>query len=106
MEEEYNNGETMAEGGEGGDEGVWMDGEDDPPDDLRKNGEVKKNRCITREHAEDIFEASNRNTSNVRSEICDTIAQSTTQAKPIDLSQTAHMQFRALNLIQQSDMHS
>ena len=37
-EEEDNNDETMAEGVEGGDEQVWMDGEDDPPDDLSYNG--------------------------------------------------------------------
>ena len=37
-EEEDNNNETMSEGEEGGDEGIWMDGEDNPPDDLRYNG--------------------------------------------------------------------
>ena len=37
-EEEDNNDGTMAEGEEGYNEGVWMDGEDEPPDDLRYNG--------------------------------------------------------------------
>ena len=38
-EEEDNNCGTMAEGEEGDDEGVWVDGEDEPPDDLRYNVE-------------------------------------------------------------------
>ena len=46
-EEEDENDETMEEGGEGDNEGIWMDGEDDPPDDLRYNEKCKKNRCIT-----------------------------------------------------------
>ena len=50
-EEEYEKSETMVEGVEGGNEGVWMDGEDEPPDDLRYNGEGKKNRCMNREHS-------------------------------------------------------
>ena len=37
-EEEDENNETMAEGVEGGNEGVCMDGEDDTPDELRYNG--------------------------------------------------------------------
>ena len=80
----------MAEGVEGGDEGVWMDGEDEPPDYLRYNGEGKKIRSINREHAEDSFEANNCNISKVRSESCNKIVQSKTQAKPINLSRTAH----------------
>ena len=36
-EEEYDNDDTMAEGVEGDDGGVWMDGEDELPDDLRWN---------------------------------------------------------------------
>ena len=35
LEEEDNNDGTMVEGGEGGDEGVCMDGEDEPSYDLR-----------------------------------------------------------------------
>ena len=104
--EEDKNNETMAEGGEWGNECVWMYGEDDPSDDLRYNGEDKKNRCITWEHAEDIFEASNHNTSKIRSKIRNTIVQSTTKAKPINLSQTTHLQLRALNLRHKSDVHS
>ena len=50
-EEEDNNNETMSEGVEGDDEGVWVDGEDEPPDDLRYNGEGKKNHCKNQEHA-------------------------------------------------------
>ena len=74
LEEEDNNGDTTTEGGEGGDEGVWIDGEDETTDDLRYNVEGKKNRFITREHAEDSFEASNRNISKVRSESRNKIA--------------------------------
>ena len=37
-EEEDNNNDTMAEGVEGDDKGAWMDGEDEPPDDLRYTG--------------------------------------------------------------------
>ena len=51
-EEEDENGENMKEGEERDDEGIWMDGEDVQPDDLRYNGEGKKNCCNTREHAE------------------------------------------------------
>ena len=50
-EEEDKNYETMAEGVEGGDEDVWMDGEDEPPDGLRYNVEGKKNSCMNWEHA-------------------------------------------------------
>ena len=96
-EEEDNNDDTMEEGEEGGNEGVWMDGGDNPPDDLRYNVEGKRNCCINQEHAEDNFEVSNRNTSKVIIKSRNTILQSTTQAKPIDLSQTAHLQLRALN---------
>ena len=59
--------ETMVEGEEGEDEGVWIDGEDEPSDYHRYNGEGKKNCCTTREYSEEIFEASNQNTSKVRS---------------------------------------
>ena len=65
-EEEYNNYDTMVEGMEGGDEGVWMDGEDEPPGDLRYNGEVQKKNYMNWEHAEDSFEANNRNINKVR----------------------------------------
>ena len=41
-EEEKENDEIMAEGMEGDNEGVCMDGEDKPPDDLRYDGEGKK----------------------------------------------------------------
>ena len=91
--EEDDNDETISEGEEGDDEGVWMDGGNEKPDDLRYNGEGKKNRCINREHAEDSFEARNHNIVKVRSKRRNKIAQSTTKAKPIDLSQTAHSQF-------------
>ena len=52
-----------------------MNGDDELPDDLRYNGEGKKNCCINQEHAEDSFEASNFNISKVRSESCNKIAQ-------------------------------
>ena len=74
-EEEDENNETMAEGVEGGNEGVCMDGEGKPPDDLRYNGEGKKHIGMNRDHAEDSFEAKNRNISKVRSEIRNTIMQ-------------------------------
>ena len=45
-EEENENNDTMAEGVEGYGEGVWMGREEDPPDDLRYNGEGKKNHCM------------------------------------------------------------
>ena len=77
-EEENNNNETMEEGEDGEDAGVWMDGEDDPPDDLRYNGEGKKNRCINRVHAEESFESRNHNISKARSKSRNAIAQSTT----------------------------
>ena len=70
-----------------------MDGEDDPLYDLRYNREDKKNCCINREHAEEGFEAISCNISKVRSKSRNTIAQSKTQAKPIDLIQTAHPEF-------------
>ena len=92
-EEEENKDETMAEGVEGDDEVVWMYGEDDPPDDLRYNGEGMKNRCMNREHAEDSFEANNHNISKVRSKIRNTIVQSKTHSSFINLSRTAHPQF-------------
>ena len=41
-EEEDDNDDTMSEGVKVDDEGVFMNGEDDPPDDLRYNGEGKK----------------------------------------------------------------
>ena len=52
------------------------------------------------------FEAKNCNIIKVRSESHNTIVQLKTQAKPIDLSRTAHLQFRVLNLIHESDVHS
>ena len=70
-------------GGGRGDEVVWMDREDEPPDDTRYNGEGKKNCCNTREHAEDSFEASNCNTRKFISKTHNKNAHSTTQAKPI-----------------------
>ena len=85
-EEGDKNDDTMAEGEEGGNEGVWMDGEDKPPDNLRYNGEGKKNLCINQDYAEENFEESNCNASKVRSKSRNTIAQSTTQSKPINLS--------------------
>ena len=57
----------MEEKEEGGYEGIWMDREDEPPDDLRYSGEDKKNRFMNREHAEDIFKASNCSIIKVRS---------------------------------------
>ena len=96
MEEEDNNNGTTEEGMEGDDEGVWMDGEDQPPDELRYDGEGKKLFSMNREHVEDSFEANNHNISKVRSESRNKIVHSKTQSKPIDLSWTAHLQFRAL----------
>ena len=40
----------MAEGVEGDEIDVWMDEDDVPPDDLRYNGEGKKNCCMNQEH--------------------------------------------------------
>ena len=94
LEEEDNNYETMSEGVEGDDEGVWMDGEYESPDDLRYNVEGKKNRCMNWEHAEDSFEANNTNVSKVRSKIRNKIAQSKTQAKHINLIWTAIQNFK------------
>ena len=37
-EEEDDNDDNMTEGEERYDEGVWMDGEDEPSDDLRYKG--------------------------------------------------------------------
>ena len=90
---ERQHNDTMIEEVEGCDEGVWMDEEDDPPDDLRYNGEGKKHRCMNRKHAEDSFEPNNSNISKVRNVSRNTIAQSKTQAKPINLSRTTHPQF-------------
>ena len=70
-----------------------MDGEDEPPDYLRYNGEGKKIRSINREHAEDSFEASNHSISKVKGKSRNTIVQSKTQTKPIKLNRTAHPQF-------------
>ena len=42
-EEEDDNYETIEERVDGGDDGVWMGGEDEPPDDHRYNREGKKN---------------------------------------------------------------
>ena len=47
LEEEDENDETMSEGEEGEDEGLCMDGEDEPPDDLRYNREGKKIVVLT-----------------------------------------------------------
>ena len=105
-EKEDENNETMSEGVEGDDGGVWVDAEDEPLDDLRYNGEGKKNCCMNREHAEASFEANNHNTSKVKSEIRNAIVQSKTHSKPINLSRTAHRQHRALDLIHKSDVHS
>ena len=77
-EEEDNNYGTMAEGVEGYDEGIWMDGEEKTPDDIRYNGEGKKNCCMNQEHAEDSFEVNNRNIRKVRRESCNTIVHSKT----------------------------
>ena len=55
-----------------------MDGEDEPPDDIRYNGEGKKSCCITREHAEDSFKVSSLNTSKFRDKTWNIIEQSTT----------------------------
>ena len=46
-EDKDKNDETMQEGVERENEGVWMDREDKPPDDLRYNGEGKKNDVWT-----------------------------------------------------------
>ena len=75
-----------------------MNGEEEPTDDLRYNGEGKKNCCINRENAEDSFEASDHNITKVRSKSRNTIAHSKTKAKPIKLIQTTYPQLRALNL--------
>ena len=91
-EEEEENYETMEKGVEGDDECICMDGKDEPPDDLRYNGEGNKNRCINWEYAEESFEVSYHKISKVRSASRNKIAQSKTQAKPIDLSRTAHPQ--------------
>ena len=48
----------MAEGDEGRYEGIWVDGECKTPDDLRYNVEGRKNRCITREHADSFLKQS------------------------------------------------
>ena len=44
-----------------------MDGKDDPPDELRYKREGKKNCFMNQEHADDSFEAKNRDISKVRS---------------------------------------
>ena len=48
---------------------------------------------INCEHAEDSFEASNRNISKVRRKIRNKIEETNTQVKLIELNRTAHMQF-------------
>ena len=78
LEEEDGNDKTMTEGEEGDDEGVWTDGEEGTTDDLRYNGEGKKNNSMDQKHAEESFEASNHNISKVRSKRRNTIAQSKT----------------------------
>ena len=106
LEEEGNNNKTTAEGVEGNNEGVWMDGEEYPPSEIRYNGEGKKIRCMNWEHVEDSFEVNNRNISKVRRKIRNTISQSKKKDKPINLSRTDHPQFRALNLRHKSGVHS
>ena len=91
---------------EGENEDVWTDGEDEPTDDLRYNGKGKTNSYMNWEHAEDSFEANNHNISTVRSKIRNTNEQSKTKAKTIDLNRTAHLQFQALNLRHDADVHS
>ena len=83
-----------------------MDGEDNPPYDLRYNGEFNKNSCMYLDHAEDSFEANNRNIIKVRSKSRNKIVQSKTQAKPIDLSRTAHPKSHVFNLRHESGVHS
>ena len=61
---------------------------------------------MNKEHIEDSFEANNHNISKFRSESLNTIAQSKTQSKPINLSRTADTQFRALNLRHELNVHS
>ena len=70
-----------------------MDGEEEPHEYLRYIIEGKKNCCITQEHAEDSFEASNCYTSNIRSKIRNIIAQLTPQDNPIDFKNTSQPQF-------------
>ena len=53
-EEEDGNDETMSKREEYYDEGVCMDEEDEPPYELRYNGEGKKIRCNSQEYEEDI----------------------------------------------------
>ena len=55
----------MEEGDDGGGEGIWMVGEDEPNDDLRYDGEGNKNCCINREHSEHSFEENNCNINKV-----------------------------------------
>ena len=52
-----------------------MDGEEEPPDELRYNGEGKKNCCINQEHAEESFEVRNHNISKVMSKTHNKIAK-------------------------------
>ena len=106
LEEEDNNNGTMAEREEGDEECVWMDGEDEPTYELMYDGKGKKNHCMNREHAEDSVEANNCSISKLRSESRNKTVQSKTQAKPIDLSRTAHPQLRSLSLRHKSDVHS
>ena len=75
----------MAERVEVDYESLQMDGEDDPPDDLRSNVEGKKNCCMNREHVEDSFEANNHNISKVRSESRNKIVQSKTKVQAYQL---------------------
>ena len=105
LEEEYDQDDTMAEGKDRDNEGVWIDGEEELSYDLRYNGEGKINFCTTRWHAEDSFEASNHDTRKFIRKSRNTIYLSTTQAKPIDLSRTSHLQFQALNLRHELDVH-
>ena len=89
---------------EGDNEGVWVDGEEEPPDNFRYNGKGRKNRCMNREHVEDSFEANNHNISKVRSESRNKIVQSKQKSKPIDLSWTAHLHVRLVSSNQCSEL--
>ena len=104
-EEEYDNDETMVEGGEGE---IKAYGRMGRRSHVMDSGIMEKGRkkCINQEHAEDSFEASYCNIIKFRSEICNTIEQSKTQAKPIDLSQTSHPQLQALKLRHELDEQS
>ena len=50
----------MAEGEGVGNDGVWMDGDDNPPDYLRYNGEGNKNAVLTRSMQKTVLKQSIR----------------------------------------------